>query len=78
MALTALLADTLPKANPHSDYRLMLLPYYQNGADLGFAVAKRLMGMGGGGEIKGQCHYVANAVRLADYMRLKYMLVPLE
>lgn len=83
MALTALLPDTLPKANPHSDYRIMLLPYYQNGADLGFVVAKRLMGIerrgaGGAGGIKGQCHYVANVERLADYMRLKYMLVPLE
>lgn len=45
MALTALLPDTLPKPNPHSDYRIMLLPYYQNGADLGFVVAKRLMGI---------------------------------
>lgn len=34
------------------------------------------VGVGGGG--KGQCHYVANVERLADYMRLKYRLVPLE
>lgn len=32
----------------------------------------------GGEKIKGQCHYVANVERLADYMRLKYRLVPLE
>lgn len=57
MALTALLPDTLPKPNPHSDYRIMLLPYYQNGADLGFVVAKRLMGIeergGKGGDVGG-------------------------
>lgn len=35
-------------------------------------------GVGGWGGNKGQCHYVANVERLADYMRLKYRLVPLE
>lgn len=40
VALTALLLHTLPKPNPHCDYHIMLLPYYQNGADLGFVVVK--------------------------------------
>lgn len=40
VALNALLSHTLPKPNPHCDYHIMLLPYYQNGADLGFVVVK--------------------------------------
>lgn len=40
VALTALLSRTLPKPNPYCDYHIMLLPYYQNGADLGFVVVK--------------------------------------
>lgn len=40
VALTALRLHTLPKPNPHCDYRIMLSPYYQNGADLGFVVVK--------------------------------------
>lgn len=38
--LNALLSHTLPKPNPDCDYHIMLLPYYQNGADLGFVVVK--------------------------------------
>lgn len=33
-------SHTLPKPNPCCDYHIMLLPYYQNGADLGFVVVK--------------------------------------
>lgn len=40
VALTALLSYTPSKPNPHCDYHIMLLPYYQNGADLAFVVAK--------------------------------------
>lgn len=40
VALTALLSHTLHKPNPHCDYHIMLLPCYQNGADLGFVVVK--------------------------------------
>lgn len=34
------LTHTLPKPNPRSDYHIMLMPYYQNGSDLGFVVVK--------------------------------------
>lgn len=36
VALAATLTHILPKPNPHCDYHIMLSPYYQNGADLGF------------------------------------------
>lgn len=36
VALSALLTHTLPKPNPHCDYHIMLLPYYQNGAHLDY------------------------------------------
>lgn len=38
VALTAQLLHTVPKPNPFCHYHIMLLPYYQNGADLGFVV----------------------------------------
>lgn len=38
VALTVWLSHSLPKPNPSCDYHIMLLPYYQNGADLGFVV----------------------------------------
>lgn len=40
VALTVWLSHSLPKPNPPCDYHIMLLPYYQNGADLGFVVVK--------------------------------------
>lgn len=40
VALVALLSYTPSKPNPHCDYHIMLLPYYQNGADLAFVVVK--------------------------------------